>query len=217
MKIFNKVFWLLIAASCGIVGLPAIAETTRNERRSLNLGRFKFRDVALQYRMGAGFFGDVNRTHPASIEPTLLDQAAPPVGYGLAVVINAAGNAVRQMASTDTALTAIYGILVRPFPMQIPSTAQAYGGIPLGANTIPSNVQAGDVIRSGYIIGVLSGGGAPVKGGAVFVWVAASTGNHVQGGFEIAASSGNTIALGTAAKFNGPADANGAVEIVFNV
>jgi hypothetical protein len=64
----------------------------------------------------------------------------------------------------------------------------------------------------GYISAKLNTGVAQ-KGGAVFIWVAATSGAHIQGGFEVAASGGNTCALDESYSFNGPADANGNVEI----
>ena len=39
----------------------------------MNKTRQKTRDVAFTFRMGAGFAGDVNRTHPASIEPVMIE------------------------------------------------------------------------------------------------------------------------------------------------
>ena len=63
-----------------------------------------------------------------------------------------------------------------------------------------------------------AGSTQPVKGGAVFVWCAATSGSHIQGGFESVASGGNTAALDTTRyQFNGPADANGNVEVCINI
>lgn len=174
--------------------------------------------VAFPFRMGAGFPGDVNRGHPASIEPTLIDASAPPTSYGQAVLVDSTTEGVRPFAAGDTAITVIWGVTVRPFPMQA-STGTAYGGAAFGAATPPPS-GAIDVLRSGYIMGTAlpAGASAVVKGGAVFVWCAASTGAHVQGGFESSASGGNTAALDvTRYQFNGPADANGNVEICCNI
>ena len=69
-----------------------------------------------------------------------------------------------------------------------------------------------DILRAGYITVPVVG--APVQGGAVFIWIAASSGNHVQGGFEDQASAGNTIALDTSKYFfNNAPDADGYVEL----
>ena len=38
--------------------------------------------VAFPFRMGAGFAGDVNRTHPATIEPNVNDTVNPLSFFG---------------------------------------------------------------------------------------------------------------------------------------
>src|SRR2546429_14565 len=88
-------------------------------------------DAAFAFRMGAGFPGDVNRTHPASVEPALMSNTPVPF-YGFPVVIAADGtNGVRPIGVGDGALTTIYGVAVRPFPQQAASGgvfgAQGFG------------------------------------------------------------------------------------------
>lgn len=178
--------------------------------------RMKTKDAAFQFRMGAGFAGDINRTHPASVEPTLIDASAPPTAYGQPVLVDATTQGVRPFAAADQSDTvaAGYGITVRPYPSQ-QSSASNFGAAALGAATPPvSGIM--DVLRAGYIMANLPAGGAPVKGGAVYVWAAASTGSHVLGGIEAAYSAGNTTQL-LNATFNGSPDANGNVEIAFNI
>jgi hypothetical protein len=174
---------------------------------ALHLGRHRVTDVAFPFRMGAGFAGDVNRTHPASIEACLIDAAAPPLGYGYAV-LPGASNGVRQLAAGDQGTTYIYGVTVRPYPVQ-----QSNGGMsaPFG-NAIPPISGVIDILKTGYIMVPIVG--AVVKGGAVYVWAAASGGGHTQGGFEAGATGGSTIALPNTYTFNGPADANGIGELV---
>jgi hypothetical protein len=180
--------------------------------------RAKVRDAAFQYRMGAGFAGDVNRTHPAEIEPVLVDGTNYPTQYGQAVVLDGTSHKARHLIASDTAVTNIFGSVVRPYPLQDTANSNMYAAAPIGASNPP---KAGivDVLRSGLIMVQLNTGSAdPVKGGAVFVWVAATSGNHVQGGFETAASSGNTAALDPKVyQFNGAPDANGIVELSVNV
>src|SRR5271170_8003134 len=85
------------------------------------------RDAAFTFRMGAGFVGDVNRTHPVTIEPCLIDPTYPALNYGVAVLADqAAPNGVRGLQTSDSGITAIYGITVRPFPLQQQSTTN-YG------------------------------------------------------------------------------------------
>lgn len=172
--------------------------------------RARTHDVAFTYRMGAGFPGDVNRTHPASILPGLMDTTNPVAAYGFPVLVNTSANDYRGLIASDTAVTTIAGVLVRPYPTQ-----QTSGGMSasLGAATPPTSGVV-DVLNSGFILTKLSNFAAAnaTKGGAVYVWIAASTGNHVQGGFEASATGGSTIAI-TNARFNGPSDANGVCEV----
>jgi len=183
-------------------------------------GRAFTRDAAFTFRMGAGFPGDVNRSHPMTIEPALNDVTNPVLAYGLACLADAAApNAVRSILATDSGITAIYGVAVRPFPIQgTAATAQPFGAAGFGATQGPAAQLPIDVLKGGYIMVQLNGATAAVKGGQVYVYVAASGGGHVQGGFEAAAGA-NLIdldATGSRIYFNGPADATGIVELVFN-
>lgn len=153
--------------------------------------RLAFRDVAITFRMPTGFAGDVNRNHPASISPELANGTLPPLIYGQALVLAADNISMRPLAAGDTALTQVWGLLVRPYPIQAP-TAGNYGAVGIGAATPPNN-GAIAVLRDGYILAAVNG--QPVKGGQVHVWCAASAGAHIQGGFEAAASGGNTADL----------------------
>jgi hypothetical protein len=187
------------------------------------VGRARVADVVsypytgFTYRMGAGFPGAVNRSHPASIEPTVNDATNPITAAGLPGVISVGSNTVRALISTDTAVTTIYGVAVRAFPIQA-SSGGAYGSSSFGVSTMPVG-QPMDILRSGYIMAQLNpAAGAVTKGSPVFVWVAASTGGHVQNGFETVASAGNTAALDPTRYFyNGPADSSGVVEVEVNV
>jgi hypothetical protein len=134
-------------------------------------------DVAITYRMGAGFPGDVNRMHPASIVPNLMDAANPIRLYGDPCTLGAA-NSVRGFLAGDAALTRIRGVLVRPAVAQPTS-----GGMTQTFGT-----------------------------GAVFVWVTASAGADVQGGFRAAASAGNTAAI-LNAEWYSPPDSGGIAEL----
>lgn len=177
--------------------------------------RMKTKDVSFPFRMGAGFPGDVNRTHPVSIEPALTGNT-PPTAYGQPVLIDSTNQGVRPFAAGDQSNTvaAGYGITVRPYPTQ-QASASNYGSASIGA-AVPPTTGAIDVMRSGYIMVNLPAGGSPVKGGPVYVWAAASTGNHVLGGVEAAYTAGSTTQL-LNATFQGTPDANGNVEIAFNI
>lgn len=191
--------------------LNKFAKLFRSAPEGVFVGRQSTHDIAFQYRMGAGSPGDVNRTHPASIIPSLADPTNPPLLWGCPVVTVAASNGVRQLLSSDTALTAIYGIVVRPYPAQSASAAFGGGG---PNNGYGFGIGAVDVLTFGFIMGTLGGSVAATKGLPVYVWIAASTGTHVQNTFEASATAGSTIPV-EGAFFNGPADATGVVEIEY--
>lgn len=179
------------------------------------LGRHRTCDVSYIYRMPAGFAGDVNRSHPASIEPCLVDSGDPPQSYGIPVLVDSVTQGVRQFVAGDQSDTvaAGYGMTVRPFPTQ-QATATDYGAISLTGAVVPAASQPIDILRSGYIM-VKVNVGTAVKGAPVYVWCSASAGAHVQGGIEATFDAGDTTQL-LNATFNGGADANGIAEIVFN-
>lgn len=185
---------LAVLAACGAASFP----------------RGRTLDAAITYRMGAGYPGDVNRAHPASIVPRLQDGANPARLYGDPVMFGAANN-VRCFNAGDTAQTKIRGVVVRPA-----SISQTTGGMSasFGTGVPPQSAVAIDVIEDGHVMVKCNntGAGAPVLGGAVFVWCAASAGNDVQGGFRAAVSAGNTAAIANA-EWAGPPDSNGFAEL----
>lgn len=178
----------------------------------VSLGRAYTRDVAYTYRMPAGFAGDINRSHPASVEPVQWDAVNPPQFTGQAVVVDATSHNLRACGVVDdSALTDIYGVAVRSYPIQQQSGGMAAS---FGVAAPPAN-QPGDVLKSGYIMVPVSNAGVPVKGGQVFVWAKPNSGAHVQGGFEVVATGGSTIALPlNSYSWNGGPDANGIAELI---
>lgn len=175
-------------------------------------------DVAFQYRMGAGFPGDVNRTHPVSIEATLIDGSAPPQIYGQACLLDPTTQGIRPLTTgdaSDATPVDIYGALVRPFPLQAPAgSSNAQQGI--GA-ALPPQSGLADVCRFGYIMVQLNAGQvAPVKNGKVYVWCTATAGDHIQGGYETAADAGDTVEIANA-RFMGGMDSNNVAEIVIDL
>lgn len=185
------------------------------KQRGTPLGRFRFADAidpsAFPYRMGAGYPGDINRTHPASVEPAKIDASAPPTGYGQPVLYDATTNGVRPFAAGDQSDTVAkgVGVTVRPYPI-----AQRSGGdsASFGAATPPTSGPI-DILKYGYIMVQLNDVTAVLhKGDPVYVWAVATSTIHTQAGIEAVASAGNTTQLKNA-YFNGPADANGVAEI----
>jgi hypothetical protein len=177
------------------------------------VGRAKTRDVAFTYRMGAGSPGDMTRISAAKVEAVQVDPTSPPEEYGMPGLIDSATFKFRRIVAGDqsdgTAIAA-YGIIVRPYPQQ-ENTAS-----PVLATSTPPTSGIVDVLRSGYILARMPAGGTVHKNDPVYVWAAASTGAHVLGAVEAAATGGSTVKLNNAV-FNGPADANNVVEIQFKV
>lgn len=173
--------------------------------------RARTADISYGYRMPVGFPGDVNRTHPASILPGLMDSTDPVSLYGNPVLIDTVANSYRGIVAADVGIVKIAGVLVRPYPTQ-----QQTGGMSasIGTAVPPPGPAVCDVIEEGYVIARCNNFATvnPTKGGAVFVWVTASAGAHLQGGFESAADGVNTIAI-TNARWNGPVGADGVGEL----
>lgn len=168
------------------------------------------RDVAFGYRMGAGFAGDINRTHPFSVVPGLVNATTPPRRPGDALFVNTADNTLKGAVAGDqnAAATAIYGVAVRSYPTQ-----QSSGGMSsaFGAVSLPTSGIV-DAMRSGFIFVKIPPGVAVTKGGQPYIWCAADSGNLLQGGFAGVASAGNTVPVSNA-RFTGPADSTGIVEL----
>ena len=161
---------------------------------------------AFLYRMPAGIPGQVNRFSAATVEPQLLDTTNFPTVYGVPVAIDATSKNTRKIMAGDTAAS-VYGMYVRPYPTNS-------GTDPIGTSTPPV---AGicNVLKRGYMSVQLNGATAAAKNGTVYVRTAVGTGSII-GGIEAAADSTNTFAMANA-YFTGPADANGNVEIGFNI
>lgn len=167
-------------------------------------------DVAFGFRMGAGFPGDVNRMHPASISARMMDTVDVPAAYGNPVLFKTSNNSVKGFVAADTTTpTFIAGFLVRPFPAQTQSQANVNSSA-IGATSPPAGVC--DVIGDGHVMSKLPAGATVTLGGAVYVWFAATSGANIQGGL-VASATGGSTALITNARFNGPADAQGNVEV----
>ena len=184
-------------------GLSALAAAAMLATGS---ARARTTDVSYTYRCPAGYPGDINRAHPFSVEPVMQNATTPCTLHGEAIIIDTATNSGRKVAAGDTALTRIYGIVAREFPAQQTQSMQAT----IGVGAPPTN-QPLSAMREGYVM--VRCNGTPTKDGAVYLWIAASTGNHVQGTFETAATGGSTIQV-TNAKFNGPGDSAGCAELI---
>lgn len=174
--------------------------------------RSRTRDVAFQFRMGAGFPGDINRVHPFSVLPALMNETDPIRLYGdPAIAVNGAdGITYRGFKAGDTRVI-VDGILVRSYPIQ----QQATTGVssPIGAAAAPTSGVI-DVLEDGFIMVKCNDFAAnpPSRTAPVTVRIAATSGNRIQGGFHALADGANTVTI-TNARWNGVADANGIAEL----
>ena len=152
-------------------------------------------------RMPAGIPGDVSRKEDAVIESNLV--GAGEVPYGAFVKLSS--GKLAPIAASDTAAV-IYGLAVRPYPKQSENNKFGPTAAPAGGMC--------DVLRSGYMTVLLKQGTA-VRGGQVYVRVTEDTEKKV-GDIEAAADTTKTVAV-SGCMFMGPADADGNVEIAYNI
>ncbi|UKV75152.1 hypothetical protein FOC29_27995 [Burkholderia vietnamiensis] len=163
---------------------------------------------AYQFRMPAGFAGDLQRAEVATIETQLIDPAAPPTAFGVPVkMVNGKIQPINNAA--DTAAL-VYGVNLRAYPIQ------GNGTDPLGTSTPPTSGVT-DILKRGYENVALGGTAPATKNGTVYVRVAAAAAGKPLGGFEAAADGANTVAMPANWYFTGPADAYGIVEIAVNI
>lgn len=162
--------------------------------------------TAFLYRMPYGIPGDLTRAAQSTVETQVLNSALPFAGYGLFGKI-ASGKFVP--VTTGDAASAVYGLLVRPFPTQ-----GANASDPLGTS-VPKTTGAADVLRRGYANVKVNAGTAAI-GGTVYIRVANAAAGKPIGGIEAASDGANTIAV-TGCTFMGDADASGNVEIAYNI
>lgn len=176
------------------------------------------RDVAYVRRIPAGIPGTPSRgIGLATIEAQLITPfgtTGAPASYGVAGQIDSVTGQFRIINSTDTDA---YGSLLRVYP-----TSDGGAAAPLNSGFgpgVPPKSGVCDVMVRGYQSVLLQNAAAQPakKGGTVYVWFAASNGNHVQGGYEAAATGGSTLALPDKWYFTGGADANGNTEIAINI
>lgn len=194
MKKFNIGRAMRSALALSVIAAPAIV-------------RARTRDVAFTFRMGAGFAGDINRTHPFDCVPERQDVSDPITLYGNGCLMDTSNGTCRAIIAgdqSDSTPINLYGALVRPFPTQQSSTSQGLG------NTTPPTTGIIDVLTEGLIMVKVNG--TTVKKGAVYIWCTASTGAHVTGGYEAAADAGDTVRVANA-YYNGAPDADGVVEM----
>ncbi len=159
-------------------------------------------------RMPAGVAGDVSRKGLSKIEPRAMNRSAPVLRYGEGLKL--VGDKIQPIASGDTIAADFYGLGVRPYPMQPNSLNQ---GLAEGSPNVDHPL---DVLVSGYMT-VKCNAGTPALGGTVYCRVSASgLDSQPIGGIEADADGSDCEAV-PGAIFMGVADADGMVEIRYNI
>lgn len=163
--------------------------------------------VAYVTRVPAGFVGLVTRFDSITVQPEVVDSAAPPTAFGRFVKL--VSGKVQPLASGDAG-SVVYGVLVNPYPHQ--STTNG-----LGTAATPPTSGLLSIMKRGYIAVKLVVGTA-AKNGAVYVVTTAGGSVAVEDIVTSASPAGGGTAVAvTGAVFMGPADANGIVEIAYNI
>jgi hypothetical protein len=162
---------------------------------------------AFTYRMPAGIPGTISRAAgQATVEPEVANAGTPFPRYGM--FGKTAAEKFVPLEAGDGA-GAITGLLVRPFP-----TTSSQDG--LGTSTPPTSGLL-DRLKRGYMVVTLAKGAA-AKDAQVFV-VTTAGGTVVVGDIVTSANpaGGGAAVAAAGAFFTGPADANGVVEISYNL
>lgn len=161
--------------------------------------------TAITLRAPVGFPGAVTRDLDLTVIQEIIDSGTPPTAFGGAVKL--VSGKLQPIASGDAA-SAVYGLLVRPYPMQGNSTT--------GSNAPPTSGIA-DVLRRGYMAVTLKLGTA-AKGGQLYV-VTTAGGSVVVGDFVTSTSpaGGGTAVAMNGCFFQGAADSGGIVEVSANI
>lgn len=163
-------------------------------------------DNTILYRMSSGIAGAISRPQDLTVEPQTLDSTKAFAAYGVAGKFSA-GKFV-PIEADDTAAVVV-GIYVRPYPTT--SQPDKVRQIGTGYNF------AGDCMKRGYVtVNLGADASAVALGGEVYMRVATPSDASPLGAFLAAADGENTVQL-TNAYFNGPGDANGNIELAFNI
>ncbi|MGF6837056.1 hypothetical protein QF001_000923 [Paraburkholderia youngii] len=131
---------------------------------------------AYQFRMPAGFAGDLQRAEAATIETQQIDPVTYPTAFGVPVKLVA--GKVQPIAAADPA-SVVYGFNLRAYPIQ------GNGTDPLGTSTPPTSGMT-DILVRGYCMVTLNGATAAAKNGKVYVRVGNASAGKPIGGIEAA-------------------------------
>ncbi len=157
---------------------------------------------AFLYRMPSGIAGDVSRKSHSTTEAHMTSG-----NFGAFGIFGKIDPSKGHFVPLETAEDQIYGLIVRSYPTQ--SAQNSLG------KALPQMGIIHDVLRRGYMTVKCNAGNAK-KANKVFIRVATATELKPMGGIEAAADGTNTVEL-KSAMFMHDADAQGNVEISFNI
>lgn len=140
--------------------------------------------TSILYRASSGVAGDVTRPDDTTVESGLLNAAAAPAAFGAPVKV--VSGKFEKIADSDTAAV-FYGILSRVAPSIAGDLNQTFAG------GTPNTDAVQGIVVKGYV-NVVCTVGTPVRGGTVYMRVAAGTGKNV-GDLEATADGANNVAL----------------------
>lgn len=176
---------------------------------------------AFTFRMPYAIPGDlVQAAGRSNVKTEVYGTTAFPF-YGLPCQISS-NTVIPVNGNLSAVANAIYGWLVRPFPLQefaSPSTSLVVGG-----QAVPPTAGAAQVMTEGYIgVFVQAGASSVVEGGQVFLrYQTTGAGITIFGGVEGVTSGNNFAVVNTTNSrktcyFTGPCDANGFTVVAFGV
>ncbi|OBU09847.1 hypothetical protein [Morganella psychrotolerans] len=159
-------------------------------------------------RMPIGINGSITRPRDATVEPVTLDNKKPFNGYGLAGKY--AADKFVPLEDGDT-IDKVKGILIRPYPI---TSLNDLAHLGVEANQVADN------LKRGYICVTVTAGNATTakKGAPVYIRVAGGTEKSPVGSFVMTADATpeNTPQL-PGAEITGPGEADGRIEIAYNI
>jgi hypothetical protein len=170
--------------------------------------------VAYLLAMPSGFPGVPTRVEHKTTEAQMINTTTPPLAYGTVLVMDVATGTVRPPVAADT--TGFYGLYERVYPAQGFGVPPGSLNDPIGASSTPPAGTA-NVMRRGYMICQLGGVAPAVKNAPVNVWTGAAGGGQVPGNVTAAAVAAGTVVALPNAIFMSAADANGLVEVAYNI
>lgn len=157
------------------------------------------------YRMPAGIAGAISRPQDLTTEPVMLLSTNAFTAYGL--VGKRSGGFFVPLAAND-AVTVFAGFYVRPYPTT---------STPDQIRQAPNGNIAGDRLRRGYMTVNIGATAVNIVAGAqVYVRIGNPSAASPLGAVAASLVAGETLAYPTA-YFSGPGDADGNVEIEFNI